>query len=417
MTKQRFTKLYKFLFEDSTFNKLSIKAKLLYALLTERQNLSKLSAKQHGIQSQFIDANGRLFSIYTNKELMNKINISEPTVINLKKQLIAFGLLEEIRLGKNKPNRLYPKKPYDEYFYVHDVDEFYRLPHSLFSNPKYKNLKAETIVAYAVYLSRYEYSVYKNHFSDKSGEIYCHFSNEKMAEFLGVSTRKVERIKKELVVSGLMINKRVTFGKANNLYIKLPKPFHIKELKNCRVRNLKIVGTGTKKLSGSELKNCRTSNTDVSNTDVSNTDVSDTNDLNDTYEINKNTNYHSDHTNHEYTEFNNDALKFQVLEELPQQIKEYLNKFEIREIRIIKSVLLKGKKSFNSNHDTFYRLEDFEFEIVSVLKRFKAMLIQKNESVDAMQGYLMQSIKAELEEAHALNMRRQNIKQHNIFNQ
>ena len=31
-------------------------------------------------------------------------------------------------------------------------------------------------------------------------------------------------------------------------------------------------------------------------------------------------------------EFNNDALKFQVLEELPQQIKEYLNKFEIREI-------------------------------------------------------------------------------------
>ena len=282
MTKQRFTKLYKFLFEDSTFNKLSIKAKLLYALITERQNLSKLSAKQHGIQSQFIDANGRLFSIYTNKELMNKINISEPTVINLKKQLIAFGLLEEIRLGKNKPNRLYPKKPYDEYFYVHDVDEFYRLPHSLFSNPKYKNLKAETIVAYAVYLSRYEYSVYKNHFSDKSGEIYCHFSNEKMAEFLGVSTRKVERIKKELVVSGLMINKRATFGKANNLYIKLPKPFHIKELKNCRVRNLKIVGTGTKKLSGSELKNCRTNNTDISNTDVSDTNISDTNDLNDT---------------------------------------------------------------------------------------------------------------------------------------
>ena len=99
------------------------------------------------------------------------------------------------------------------------------------------------------------------------------------------------------------------------------------------------------------------------------------------------------------------------------RIKDYVSNFEIREIRIIKSVLLKGKKSFNSNHDTFYRLEDFEFEIVSVLKRFKAMLIQKNESVDAMQGYLMQSIKAELEEAHALNMRRQNIKQHNIFNQ
>ncbi|MGX0083922.1 replication initiator protein A [Staphylococcus hominis] len=415
MTKQRFTKLYKFLFEDSTFNKLSIKAKLLYALLTERQNLSKLSAKQHGIQSQFIDDNGRLFSIYTNKELMNKINISEPTVINLKKQLIAFGLLEEIRLGKNKPNRLYPKKPYDEYFYVHDVDEFYRLPHSLFSNPKYKNLKAETIVAYAVYLSRYEYSVYKNHFSDKSGEIYCHFSNEKMAEFLGVSTRKVERIKKELVVSGLMINKRTTFGKANDLYIKLPKPFHRKELKNCRVRNLKIVGTGTKKLSGLELKNCRTSNTDISNTDISNIEINDTNDLHDIANNNF-IKYHSNHTYHQQTEFNNDALKFQTLEELPTQIKDYLSNFEIREIRIIKSVLLKGKKSFNNAHDTYYRLEDVEFEIVSVLKRFKAMLLQKNESVEAMQGYLMQSIKAELEEIHALNMRRQNISKYNIFN-
>ena len=45
------------------------------------------------------------------------------------------------------------------------------------------------------------------------------------------------------------------------------------------------------------------------------------------------------------------------------------------------------------------------------------MLLQKNETVEAMQGYLMQSIKAELEEIHALNMRRQNMKKHNIFNQ
>ena len=170
-------------------------------------------------------------------------------------------------------------------------------------------------------------------------------------------------------------------------------------------------------MSGSELKNCRTSNIDISNTDVSDTDISDTNDLNDTYEINKNTNYHSNHTNHQQTEFNNDALKFQVLEELPTQIKIYLSNFEIKDIRFIKSVLLKGKKSFNNVHDTYYRLEDVEFELVSVLKRFKAMLLQKNETVETMQGYLMQSIKAELEEIHVLNMRRQNIPHYNIFNQ
>lgn len=138
--------------------------------------------------------------------------------------------------------------------------------------------------------------------------------------------------------------------------------------------------------------------------------------MNDTSDI-VSKNYHSNHTNHQQTEFNNNALKFQALEELPTQIKTYLSNFEIKDIRIIKSVLLKGKKSFNNAHDTYYRLEDVEFELVSVLKRFKAMLIQKNENVEAMQGYLMQSIKAELEEIHALNMRRQNIPKYNIFNQ
>src|SRR5699024_12656816 len=98
-----------------------------------------------------------------------------------------------------------------------------------------------------------------------------------------------------------------------------------------------------------------------------------------------------------------------VLEELPQQIKDYLSNFEIREIRIIKSVLLKGKKSFNNAHDTYYRLEDEEFELVRVLKRFKAMLLHKHETDDAMQGYSMQSIKAELEAMHALTRRREHI--------
>ena len=156
--------------------------------------------------------------------------------------------------------------------------------------------------------------------------------------------------------------------------------------------------------------------TELNDTDYIETENNDTNDLNDTFN-NISTNIHSNHTNHQQTEFNNDALKFQVLEELPQQIKDYLSNFEIREIRIIKSVLLKGKKSFNNAHDTYYRLEDVEFELVSVLKRFKAMLLQKNETVEAMQGYLMQSIKAELEEIHALNMRRQNMPKYNIFNE
>ncbi|MGL4101635.1 replication initiator protein A, partial [Staphylococcus epidermidis] len=76
----------------------------------------------------------------------------------------------------------------------------------------------------------------------------------------------------------------------------------------------------------------------------------------------------------------------------------YLSNFEVKDIRTIKSVLLKVKKFFNNTNNTYYRLEDVEFVIISVLKRFKAMLLQKNETVQAMQVYLMQSIKTELEE-------------------
>ena len=170
------------------------------------------------------------------------------------------------------------------------------------------------------------------------------------------------------------------------------------------------------KVKKQEFRKSKSNDTDSSDTDYIETKNNDTNDTNDTSKMISN-NSHSNHTNHQQTEFNNNALKFQALEELPTQIKTYLSNFEIKDIRIIKSVLLKGKKSFNNAHDTYYRLEDVEFELVSVLKRFKAMLLQKNETVETMQGYLMQSIKAELEEIHALNMRRQNIPQYNIFNQ
>ena len=115
--------------------------------------------------------------------------------------------------------------------------------------------------------------------------------------------------------------------------------------------------------------------TDYNNTDYNNTDYNDTYDLNDkklTYPSN-----HTNHSNHSSSKFNDEALKFQLLEELPQSIQRYLSNFSVNEIKIIKPVLLKAKTSFNNSIDTYYLLEDMEIEILHVLKRFKAMLIQK----------------------------------------
>ena len=276
------------------------------------------------------------------------------------------------------------------------TERFYQLPKYFFEDVYFKKMSAEAKIMYALLKDRFELSI-QNEWVDKNNNIYFIFSNKHLCEYLGYAEQKIIKLKKELVSFNLLTQERVGLNKPNRLY--LLKPNYDMEVSRTK-----------------ELPNSQSNDTDLNNTDNIETDNNDTYDMNDIYN-NSTSHNHSDHTNHQQTEFNNDALKFQVLEELPQQLQDYLSKFEIREIRIIKSVLLKGKKSFNNAHYTYYRLEDVEFEIVSVLKRFKAMLLQKNETVETMQGYLMQSIKAELEETHALYMRRQNMSKYNVFNQ
>ncbi|MDW8556196.1 MULTISPECIES: replication initiator protein A [Bacilli] len=312
-------------------------------------------------------------------------------------------------------------------------EKFYQLPKVFFTNPKYVNLSNDAKITWSILRDRLDLSI-RNNWVDKNGDIFFIYTNEKLKSILNISSpNKLSKIKKELTQADLFNQIRVGLNKPNKLYIKKPEVteadvYYISQQENDieQRNNTDVSNSYVQKYDNDTSRNINlihhdiskeyTNDTDLSNTDYIETENNDTHDMNDTYNNSTNHN-HSNHTNHQQTEFNNDALKFQVLEELPQQLQDYLNKFEIREIRIIKSVLLKGKKSFNNAHDTYYRLEDVEFEIVSVLKRFKAMLLQKNESVEAMQGYLMQSIKAELEETHALYMRRQNIKKHNIFNQ
>ncbi|WP_436879772.1 replication initiator protein A [Staphylococcus pseudoxylosus] len=312
-------------------------------------------------------------------------------------------------------------------------EKFYQLPKVFFTNPKYTKLSNDAKITWSILRDRLDLSI-RNNWVDENGDIFFIYTNEKLKSILNISSpNKLSKIKKELTEADLFNQIRVGLNKPNKLYIKKPEVteadvYYISQQENDieQHNNTDVSLSYVQKYDNDTSRNINmihhdiskeyTNDTDLSNTDYIKTENNDTHDMNDTYNNQTNHN-HSDHTNHQQSEFNNDALKFQVLEELPQQIKDYLSKFEIREIRIIKSVLLKGKKSFNNAHDTYYRLEDVEFELVSVLKRFKAMLLQKNETVDAMQGYLMQSIKAELEEIHALHMRRQNMSQHNIFNQ
>ena len=298
------------------------------------------------------------------------------------------------------------------------TERFYQLPKYLFEDAYFKKMSAEAKIMYALLKDRFELSL-QNEWVDKNNNIYFIFSNKHLCEYLGYAEQKIIKLKKELIKFNLLTQERVGLNKPNRLYLLKPnyniKASHTKELPNSQFQNNEFGSSRTVNLSGQELPNSQSNDTDYNDTDYIKTESNDTDDLNDkklTYPSN-----HTNHSNHDNSNFNNEALKFQLLEELPQSIQNYLSNFEVAEIKIIKTVLLKAKTSFNNAIDSYYLLEDMEIEILHVLKRFKAMLIQKNETVEAMQGYLMKSLKSEFAEVHTLNKRRDHLPITSLFNQ
>ena len=297
------------------------------------------------------------------------------------------------------------------------TERFYQLPKYLFEDKYFKKMSAEAKIMYALLKDRFELSL-QNEWVDKNNNIYFIFSNKHLCEYLGYAEQKIIKLKKELIKFNLLTQERVGLNKPNRLYLLKPnyniKASHTKELPNSQFQNNEFGSSRTVNLSGQELPNSQSNDTDYNDTDYIKTESNDTDDLNDN-KLNYPSN-HTSHSNHYYSKFNDDALKFQLLEELPQSIQNYLNNFSVDEIKLIKSVLLKAKTSFNNSIDTYYLLEDMEIEILHVLKRFKAVLIQKNETVEAMQGYLMKSLKSEFAEVHTLNKRRDNLPITSLFN-
>ena len=298
------------------------------------------------------------------------------------------------------------------------TERFYQLPKYLFEDAYFKKMSAEAKIMYALLKDRFELSL-QNEWVDKNNNIYFIFSNKHLCEYLGYAEQKIIKLKKELISFNLLTQERVGLNKPNRLYLLKPnydiKASHSKELPNSQFQNNEFGSSRTVNLSGQELPNSQSNDTDYNDTDYIKTESNDTDDLNDkklTYPNN-----HTNHSNHDNSNFNNEALKFQLLEELPQSIQNYLSNFEVTEIEIIKTVLLKAKTSFNNTIDSYYLLEDMEIEILHVLKRFKAILIQKNETVEAMQGYLMKSLKSEFAEMHTLNKRRDHLPITSLFNQ
>ena len=95
----RFYNLPKELFSNDLYSGLNSDAKILYALLLDRKELSR--------KNGWVDEHNQVFLMYTRKNLGDIMNISTPTVTKAFKQLAAAKLIKEERLGLTKPNKIY----------------------------------------------------------------------------------------------------------------------------------------------------------------------------------------------------------------------------------------------------------------------------------------------------------------------
>ena len=97
----QFFKMPMSLFTDELLSALSNEAKLLYGLLLDRTGLS--------IMNDWTDENGRVYINFTNAEVCQMLRIGAAKAVKIFKELVTVGLIERIRIGLGKPDRIFVK--------------------------------------------------------------------------------------------------------------------------------------------------------------------------------------------------------------------------------------------------------------------------------------------------------------------
>ncbi|SDB12909.1 DUF6017 domain-containing protein [Butyrivibrio sp. INlla16] len=102
-----FIRVPKLLFTDSRFRSVSNDAKILYGFLLDRMSLS--------VESNWFDAYGRVYIIFTIAEIINTLGCANTKACNTLQQLVDAGLVEKINKGQGKAQLLYVKKILSDY--------------------------------------------------------------------------------------------------------------------------------------------------------------------------------------------------------------------------------------------------------------------------------------------------------------
>ena len=97
-TSDRFYALPKVLFENPIYEDMRLDAKVAYAMLKDRLDLS--------FKNNWIDEDGNIYLVYSNSNLMKILNCSKSTLLRIKKQLTEYGLIHEVQQSTSKSGNL-----------------------------------------------------------------------------------------------------------------------------------------------------------------------------------------------------------------------------------------------------------------------------------------------------------------------
>ncbi|WP_298788802.1 replication initiator protein A [uncultured Marinococcus sp.] len=201
--------LPKVFFQNEKYMNMSNDTKIAWSILKDRFQLS--------IKNNWFDENGNIYFIYTNDDLMDILNIKSPNKISkIKKELTEADLLYQVRVGLNKPNKLYIKKP------LASDDDIYKIkkendPESLgdkdlsksyvrkYENDSSRNMKMIHQEVSKSYGNKTEYSktdmnntIVNNNVNNSSSETMNTYEIEKEYIQEGLSPELIQRVKDEI---------------------------------------------------------------------------------------------------------------------------------------------------------------------------------------------------------------------------
>ena len=99
---ERYYQIPKSLFKNKKYASMSLNAKVIYAFLKDRLDLSR--------KNNWIDDNGDIFLSFSHKAVADLMSVSEATVKRAMSELKEFDLIFVIRQGMQKPNKIYINK-------------------------------------------------------------------------------------------------------------------------------------------------------------------------------------------------------------------------------------------------------------------------------------------------------------------